>query len=254
MVKMLLLSFVLFQADALAVWQNDLFGEPPPAYYSRAYTKLLEWTMEKYAGNQALSGEGRRFLQLCAKEASAWYHPKSGAHRQPSFAVRLGYDPASLRKIISVRCLPLAPAPELMVLMENILRSETSLNATARSKLRNGKILGFEFTFGRKKLRVIEEGRELLFENKKPAGVHTFQAYKEGSNVSGFPLPWLVQSSGEVTRLNAKTGFRIELRAYMDGIAPPELRQDIEALHREFGLLADSIFFVSGEPSEIFFP
>jgi|GEM_PF-5456789 len=245
MVRLLLL-LALSSSSAHGVWNDELFGRPQAAYFRGANSRLLNWILEKYELKGALTKDQKRFLELCANESSTWYHPSYPSLRLSIFSVRFSYDPASQKKDISVRCLPVAPSDELNGLGKKLAAKGKQLRA-----------LGLEFSLNHKgRWRAILEGGELkLHDQKLVKETKERVAFQDGAppGEAHFPFPWLVQAWSE-EKSGGKKQYRLELRAFMDGLAPKELRADIEALHREFGLLADSILYSPREPTEVFFP
>jgi hypothetical protein len=220
-----MVAALLFPLFAFAVWQDSLFGNPAPAYFALAYPKLLSWSEGRYSGD--LPPHALEYLRLCAKEAKGWYVP--GDRRLARFQVRLSFDQAHLERRLAVRCLTENPSVELRALQAKF----------------DAKALGLEFTFGSKAFTSIFADREVSL------GISSaVTAYQSGAP-AGFPLPSVVEAWSRV----GLGQFRLELNAYVDGLAPPELRRDVEAYHREFGLLADTLLWEpSGKNTQVCFP
>jgi hypothetical protein len=235
------LFLLLFPAPTKAVWQDDLFGTPAPAYFAKAHAQVQHWIIQRYGGNDRLKPGAEDFLNACIRSLSGWYHAENPELRLSSYAVRLSFSPALKKKVLSLRCYPGAWNPELVSLRERLLPNS----------LKKEKIIGLEFSLNSKAWAALLFDREIRFEENGKKSELFLTKFQDALSPESaqFPLPQLVQSW-------AKIGdqYRFELRAYADGIAPKELREDVEAFHREFGLLADSIHWSKENGAEIFFP
>jgi hypothetical protein len=255
--RLSLLLGALCSSPAQAVWQNELFGDPAPEYFHLVYPKLLAYARNNFEGKDSLSKDASAYLERCAATAGGWYLTEN---RQPAFALRLSVEPSSLIRQVSVRCLTEEKNKngEIWALRKKIL---ASLKGKSPSGLfQPDSVIGFEFTFGRPEtMRVILKDRELELSRGKlvrELGLSPFEEEGSPKELASlkFPYPSLVQGFSRLKTTDEKAYFRLELRAYIDGVAPAALRTDIEALHREFGLLADSLRFSHGQPVEVFFP
>lgn len=235
MVKLLLL-FLLLPREAPAVWQDQLFDRPAPGYFAKALPALFDWTREKFPGYSGVPDDGKRFLALCQNAVESWYVDGTRLSR---FSVRLAYRDGVK---VSIRCLPSRWTPALLVL---------------RRKLAPGafpQALGFEFEFGSPSYRLILKDQELWIDSGKIRERRTVSAFQHGPPPAeaGFPFAGIVTDWSEIQ--GREKAYRLELQAYADGLAPPALRERVEDLRREFGLLADSIIWVPGKGAEVCFP
>ncbi len=80
MVIMLLFSWL-----AHAVWLDDIYGNPPQAYFV-AHKKLIQWGVNR----NRLSQQEQKKLVECLEKTNGWYLPNS---RTAQFEVRIGIDP-----------------------------------------------------------------------------------------------------------------------------------------------------------------
>ena len=233
-------------SPAQAIWQDDLFGTPESGYFAAVYGKLLAFTEERYLKKGDLSGDALAYLRLCSRRAPAWYLP--GPLRLARFQVVLAAAREGAKKTVRVRCLP-EPNPELARLTRRLLAR------VGREDLA-GAAIGLELTFGGDDWAVILPGRELRFRAGKAAGELTHSAFTSGPPPAafGFEHPVLALASASAHDRAGPARARLELKAYLDGVLPSPLRADVEAYHREFGLLADTLLLEKGSPTAVCFP
>lgn len=236
--------------NAEAVWQDELFGHPPPAYFASVYTRLLEWAESRYLKPGDLSPQARSYLRQCARSGESWYHPAGGERRLAVFQLKLSAPGAGLHRLVKLRCLAQGKNAKLEKMTKELVRK-------AGTSAPKEEVIGFEFTLGSGQWALLTGKREITLEGKRLERTEDISPFHPGPPpaATSFSFPALSQAVSSVkSSASGKVRYRLELKAYVHGIAPAALKSEIEAVHSEFGLLADTITVDPANGIEVSFP